>query len=794
MRPRCRETRVEDKARTWDQWCTQRTAPQYQLLMRRIDRVAINESRRLSTDFLSKPTARPILRRNLGAAPNAAGGVANAPDTLVNIQANFHPVAAPMTIQTTGYSTAGDLGDGLYFAVSSEPTHSCRLSVTLSNNTVQWYSLTSANIRPEQCGPTHHTASDNISAGMNTAAIQAAVNYFNIENSGAGHPAFSSGVIEMAGYCINNTITVPYGNGVTFRGKGWGASGVAYAPNSPQSHLSWVGPSGLPEMLFNGGIGGGIEDMQFNGNITNPPSAALQFQSVGQSSGLVDGMHFRNLSIGGQVGGGEFDVGVYFTGNINGDTYNFDGILYISNTSVAGIKSDNPNASLINFSTVNIKNTPIGVETNSDFIFLNLYIYAQSYDVVLNTAGSVIALSLVSEQSAALLKLVGTGQKFTVYGGAFQVFAGFVRPDGIIIDASTANVWNISLNNFDIITSSFSGLPNITFTLYNKTSLTYGSFAFRGGAGVWPSALNLGPMVWNNDHRHIIYEPAVNGNGETPPDQHVIFDWYHKQDRSYRSMTNYFDGEVTAYGGPLRVLATPVLGSNSSSAPTATASLGSGTTTYSYEITTLDREGNECTPSAPFTVTNASSLSVSKATNKISWSWGPGIASVNIYGRTSGSLGLLANVTWDSLHGNNAPDGAPGIGATPAAWVDSGTAAPGVAPPTSCRTGRIIAEGSATAASINLSNGAAPTLTAGSCSGSSWTGGATAGTFMASACPAGTFILSGLPPAPHGYHCVANNQTTTANTLVQSANSATSCTLKATTAASDVIVVHAIGF
>ncbi len=254
--------------------------------------------------------------------------------------------------------------------------------------------------------------------------------------------------------------------------------------------------------------------------------------------------------------------------------------------------------------------------------------------------------------------------------------------------------WTINLINFSLVASTYAGSPNITFALYHPSSLTYGKFTFRGGSGVWPNTLNLGSLVWNNDGRQIIYEPSLNAGDVAPPPQQVTLDWYHPVDRSFRSRTSYFDGESTIYGGPLRVLATPVLGSNGSSRPSATALLGSGSTTYTYEITTLDREGNECSSSSPFTIQNAASLSSGVATNKITWTWSPGIVAVNIYGRAGGSTGSLATVTWDSLNGNNAGNGALGIGSTPAAWVDNGSITPGAPPPTTCKSGSIVAEGS----------------------------------------------------------------------------------------------------
>jgi hypothetical protein len=87
--------------------------------------------------------------------------------------------------------------------------------------------------------------------------------------------------------------------------------------------------------------------------------------------------------------------------------------------------------------------------------------------------------------------------------------------------------------------------------------------------------------------------------------------------------------------------------------------------------------------------------------------------------------------------------------------------------------------------------GTAPTLTTGACSGS---GGATTGTFSAATCSATTYILSGMPTVPTGYACWATDRTTPADTLTQTATSATSATFKATTVASDVIQVHCFGY
>jgi hypothetical protein len=93
-----------------------------------------------------------------------------------------------------------------------------------------------------------------------------------------------------------------------------------------------------------------------------------------------------------------------------------------------------------------------------------------------------------------------------------------------------------------------------------------------------------------------------------------------------------------------------------------------------------------------------------------------------------------------------------------------------------------------------ISTGTPPVGTTGSCTASGFVGGSTAGKFTAALCAAGTYILSGLPTAPNGYTCNAQDQTTVADLLQQTANSTTSVTFKATTAASDVVVFQCTGW
>lgn len=93
-----------------------------------------------------------------------------------------------------------------------------------------------------------------------------------------------------------------------------------------------------------------------------------------------------------------------------------------------------------------------------------------------------------------------------------------------------------------------------------------------------------------------------------------------------------------------------------------------------------------------------------------------------------------------------------------------------------------------------ISKGSAPVGTTGSCSASGFVGGTLAGKFTAPLCAAGTIILSALPAAPNGYTCNAQDQTTPADTLKQTANSVSSSTFAATTALNDVIAFQCTGW
>lgn len=92
-----------------------------------------------------------------------------------------------------------------------------------------------------------------------------------------------------------------------------------------------------------------------------------------------------------------------------------------------------------------------------------------------------------------------------------------------------------------------------------------------------------------------------------------------------------------------------------------------------------------------------------------------------------------------------------------------------------------------------VSTGSPPTMT-GSCSASGQVGGNTAGTWVGSLCSSGTYILTFAIAAPNGWSCRAQDRTTTADTLNQTASSVSSATFTGTTANNDVVQFACTGY
>lgn len=98
----------------------------------------------------------------------------------------------------------------------------------------------------------------------------------------------------------------------------------------------------------------------------------------------------------------------------------------------------------------------------------------------------------------------------------------------------------------------------------------------------------------------------------------------------------------------------------------------------------------------------------------------------------------------------------------------------------------------AVSAPSHISTGTTFTIASGCGTPGSLTGGASTGSFTAGQIACAPVI--NLPTAPHGWWCLANDITTTADLLKQTATSASSCTLSGTVVNGDTIVFHAEGY
>ena len=88
-----------------------------------------------------------------------------------------------------------------------------------------------------------------------------------------------------------------------------------------------------------------------------------------------------------------------------------------------------------------------------------------------------------------------------------------------------------------------------------------------------------------------------------------------------------------------------------------------------------------------------------------------------------------------------------------------------------------------------------PPAGSGTCAINTQIGGNTAGAFKANgACAGGTVILTFANAASNGYVCTAQDMTTTADTLKQTAYTTTTVTFTATLANLDTVVFSCMGF
>lgn len=514
-----------------------------------------------------------------------------------------------------------------------------------------------------------------------TEAIQAAIDSF----------AGKTGTVYLPFGClISDTLRIDQ-TAVTLMGSGWGR-----ANNTPRrGFLRWVGSPDLPMVKISNALGAGIENLRLIGNSLAKPSCGLQIHQDSTSAGVLLATYVRRLYIGQMYGydlepTSQFKSGIVFSGTINGDSNTLQHVR-ITTVDDYGVDVQNPNASDTHFDGLFIQNTRTAIRTKARVSITNATITnSADWDIELETGGEVHAHHYVSESSARLCRMNGPATKLILLGGGFQACAARTPADGVILDTQNHGPALVHLQDFALQRENGFAGP-IKFRMYNTAG---GTSAVTSRVintwGINPSNLDLGPIVWTNDSRNIIYRPAPESSQDAMPS----IDWRGRHqtpaERTLRSWASDAAGELNHYGGPFRVrkLAPP------SGPVSASALLGTGSEVYSYRVSALTYDG-ETLASTAVTCTNGP-LDASHV-NRIAWPPIPGAVAFRIYGRTSGAEQLLKTVTWDDLHPNTA-------GSLPNRWDDDGSFTPSGALPTANTTGNAMVEGSLTLGALATSD------------------------------------------------------------------------------------------
>lgn len=526
---------------------------------------------------------------------------------------------------------------------------------------------------------------DSANAGADTAGIQAALDAFNPVTLTLYSDVSHAGIVEITGGAwIDDTITIQYAS-LTLRGQGWGTSG--HTPH--RSYLRAADDlEGLPMIKITNCWGSGVEKLFLIGNASHKPSAAIEF-AEDPDSNRPHGLDFSFLShvyigdMGGYnspVTGKQFTDGIIFTGSFDGDSNSFRHIS-INGCDNSGVDvTGNHNASDTHWDTLIISGCGTGFKASSFHTGTNWLFALNDVDIEMADAGAELLLRHIgSEGSGRFATLTGQGVRLIVLGGTWQVGDNFTPADSgndrWIIDAETPFTQYVHLEDFQIsgagsnfknpvIRIGNSGGGNDSMLRLISTNFTSANIKTEPG-----TALNF--LTYGVTVELIQRKPT--GIDLPIYSRNMLTAAYGSEDRDYQSHRNDFVGKFNVFGGPFKVkkALTPV-------GVSASASVGSGATTYSYKVTALTYDGETLAGSAA-TCTNGSTLD-STHKNIVTWVQVIGAYAYRIYGRTSGSEQLIVTLAADQYPNTFG-------------WQDDGSVTPSGALPTVNTTGNISAGG-----------------------------------------------------------------------------------------------------
>jgi hypothetical protein len=513
-----------------------------------------------------------------------------------------------------------------------------------------------------------------------TAAIQKALDAF----TDAGATSFRAGVVRILGVArITNTLNISNGY-VMLEGTGWGISLSA----TPRGVIRWDGAAGIPMILIQDVVASGVRNIRLVGKSSAKPSAAIEFKQAGGST--QDQPILENLWIGSYYGSDvdnavQFDVGILFSGAVNGDTGMFRNI-HIQQCTTA-IFNNNVSASVHHWDTMTIGFSGTGFKTVApQQLITNLL--TGSNDVDFDLAGTGVDLTLhnyVCEGSGRMMiSSAGAGSlRFKVDGGGFHLQGTdtggkFQTTDFggkrwlIDVPGNRSAGLSLILTNFSLSSFGVHAPPAIrawnTSDNINPDGETQVNIILDEVKGFTSDMFVVGSEATAQSQKVVVFNRQAKSTSIGAQRTTFVYSPTHTEDRTFRDLYSYGIGGFTHYGGPLKVkqLATP-------SGVAATPTGGSGTT-YGYRVSALSYDG-ETLASATVTCSGSATLS-STVYNTITFAPVPGAYAYKIYGRTSGSEQLLKTLTVQEIADTYG-----------GGWRDTGAVTPSGALPTVNTTG-----------------------------------------------------------------------------------------------------------
>jgi hypothetical protein len=257
-----------------------------------------------------------------------------------------------------------------------------------------------------------------------TVALQAAI------NSVAATQGVPAVTIRIPGTVrLTNTVTV-HRRAVMFQGEGVGNPSNFSTSPGKGSTIRWDGAAGIPMFKYTDTRHVSFQELILLGNITNRPSAMIDFESItGASVGTNSQIKLRHVVLGGfpwstpeTTSAKTCDYGVIFSGlNANNDQFSFDDVV-ISKAAIAGLALPNTQSIWGDLKNVFFNECEIGVKTSATLNAFNLSFNACPIDMELNSSAKVNVYGWGSEGSGQLFNITTSGA-LTVHGALWTIQA-----------------------------------------------------------------------------------------------------------------------------------------------------------------------------------------------------------------------------------------------------------------------------------------------------------------------------------------------------------------------------------